>query len=91
MASQHLVESGHCAIELSKDAEQRALGTHDVVDDSAALLGPVGKTQAILIEFECFFEVMRLKLFSSLYSKDVTRSNFCLSTLIFSKSYKTAV
>lgn len=88
VAPQHLVQCGHRAVELAKDAQQRALGTHYVVNDARALLRPVRKTQAILVELERFLEVVRLELLSGLHSDGVTLSNFCLSTLIFSKSYK---
>lgn len=83
VTTQHFVKCRHSFVEFSQNAEECALGAHNIEDDAIGLIGAVAETKAVFVEKECFFEVVGLKLFGGLGILGLTRSSFCLRMLIF--------
>lgn len=82
IVSDDLIQHRHRPLKIAQNGEKRTLGSHDVVDDSSALIGAVGEAETIFIEFQRLFEVVGLELFGRLSEPTCTLSSFCLSTLI---------
>ena len=82
VVTQHFSEGSHGLIVLAKDAEESTLCTHDIVDYAIRLISTVCETETVLVLVQRLAEIVSLKLLGSLPRRILTRSSFCLSTLI---------